>query len=320
MFTTAWALAPVCAVINNVLEIRGDCFKLMFGNRRPVPVEDKNIGEWQEMLWLAVQLSVTVSAGLIVIGTGQAEYWAESYCERREERIEEAIMGPDLLCFSSWGIRLGIALALEHVGFFIIHLVRTNIDDRTPNLKGRLHVRDVTITRIRQDRMLPDMEDSFARNLRHVFDFYCGHGTPEDVRPAGTGHSSAPRRQLSDKRHEVERRQLNWDQCGQMLRDLHRLVPLMKVRDHGVPPGVLPEQMVDELVRFIDVDETKSITYAECASAVKRAGVDPLMFALFAANFAAAVAHRAGILRGEEPDAGLDAIGEAADGKEDDGE
>lgn len=94
-----------------MFELRGDAFKLMYGMRRPVPKDDKDMGEWHSMLWLAAQMSVAVSAGLIVMGTGQAEHWMEGLCENVAERDErsrsddfEPIMGPDLVrhCVTVW--------------------------------------------------------------------------------------------------------------------------------------------------------------------------------------------------------------------------
>lgn len=40
MFTAAWSLCPVAAFLNNILEIRGDAFKMMYGLQRPVPTFD----------------------------------------------------------------------------------------------------------------------------------------------------------------------------------------------------------------------------------------------------------------------------------------
>ena len=40
-FTTAWALAPIPSMINNLLELRGDVLKMTTGFRRPIPVREK---------------------------------------------------------------------------------------------------------------------------------------------------------------------------------------------------------------------------------------------------------------------------------------
>ena len=71
MFTICWALLPLAAVINNVFEVRGDIFKVMYGMRRPVPREDSTIGEWRWVLRLAMALAVPVATTMIVIATGQ---------------------------------------------------------------------------------------------------------------------------------------------------------------------------------------------------------------------------------------------------------
>lgn len=71
MFTTVWALAPVPAFINNVLEIRGDTFKLFYSTRRPVPAMDPGIGEWYHQFHRSAQWAIPVVVALIMLTTGE---------------------------------------------------------------------------------------------------------------------------------------------------------------------------------------------------------------------------------------------------------
>ncbi|RHY30190.1 hypothetical protein DYB32_004555 [Aphanomyces invadans] len=67
MFTVVWPLLPFPAFFNNLLEVRGDAFRLLFVNRRPMPRRDVNIGEWATVLSYANIIGITVVVGLIAV-------------------------------------------------------------------------------------------------------------------------------------------------------------------------------------------------------------------------------------------------------------
>lgn len=47
LFSSAFPLAATCALINNIIEIRSDAFKLCTGLQRPFGQRVESIGEWQ---------------------------------------------------------------------------------------------------------------------------------------------------------------------------------------------------------------------------------------------------------------------------------
>lgn len=47
LFSSAYPLAGMCALLNNLIEIRGDAFKLCFVHKRPFGARVKSIGSWQ---------------------------------------------------------------------------------------------------------------------------------------------------------------------------------------------------------------------------------------------------------------------------------
>ena len=47
LFSSAFPLAALCALINNVIEIRSDALKLCCGFQRPFGERVDNIGQWQ---------------------------------------------------------------------------------------------------------------------------------------------------------------------------------------------------------------------------------------------------------------------------------
>lgn len=50
LFSSAFPLAALCALLNNVIEIRSDAFKLCTNLRRPFGERVENIGTWQVTL------------------------------------------------------------------------------------------------------------------------------------------------------------------------------------------------------------------------------------------------------------------------------
>lgn len=47
LFSSAFPLAAMCALINNIIEIRSDALKLCTGLQRPFGLRVENIGQWQ---------------------------------------------------------------------------------------------------------------------------------------------------------------------------------------------------------------------------------------------------------------------------------
>lgn len=51
LFSSAFPLAAMCALINNIIEIRSDAFKLCTGLQRPFGIRVESIGQWQVRKW-----------------------------------------------------------------------------------------------------------------------------------------------------------------------------------------------------------------------------------------------------------------------------
>ena len=54
LFSSAYPLAALCALLNNLCEIRGDAFKLCFVHQRPFGQRVADIGTWQACTYLCV--------------------------------------------------------------------------------------------------------------------------------------------------------------------------------------------------------------------------------------------------------------------------
>ncbi|CAH1180912.1 unnamed protein product [Phyllotreta striolata] len=69
IFVTAFPLAPLFALINNVLEMRLDAKKFIKYYRRPVPQRVKNIGVWYSILAIVGRISVASNAFIIAFSS-----------------------------------------------------------------------------------------------------------------------------------------------------------------------------------------------------------------------------------------------------------
>jgi len=66
MFVAAFPLAPLCALINNVIEIRTDAMKRLLATQRPSPsMRAENIGEWLLVLEFMSYVAVATNIGVL---------------------------------------------------------------------------------------------------------------------------------------------------------------------------------------------------------------------------------------------------------------
>uniref|UniRef100_A0A3Q2Q1I3 Anoctamin n=1 Tax=Fundulus heteroclitus TaxID=8078 RepID=A0A3Q2Q1I3_FUNHE len=65
LFSSAFPLAAMCALINNIIEIRSDAFKLCTGLQRPFGVRVESIGQWQTAMEGMGLIAIIVNCYLI---------------------------------------------------------------------------------------------------------------------------------------------------------------------------------------------------------------------------------------------------------------
>ncbi len=69
MFVGAFPLAPLFALINNIIEIRVDAFKDLVEYQRFLPVRANNIGPWAYLLTVTTKIAILTNALLIAFST-----------------------------------------------------------------------------------------------------------------------------------------------------------------------------------------------------------------------------------------------------------
>lgn len=75
LFSAAFPLAGLCALANNILEIRSDAFKLAHVHQRPFGQRVANIGTWQNALSLLSLAAVIVNCALIGMSGQVSRLW-----------------------------------------------------------------------------------------------------------------------------------------------------------------------------------------------------------------------------------------------------
>ncbi|XP_077440386.1 anoctamin-8 isoform X2 [Vanacampus margaritifer] len=65
LFSSAFPLAALCALINNIIEIRSDAFKLCTGLQRPFGLRVESIGQWQSAMEAMGLIAIIVNCYLI---------------------------------------------------------------------------------------------------------------------------------------------------------------------------------------------------------------------------------------------------------------
>ena len=74
-FSMAFPLAPVCALVNNLIEIRTDAYKLTYHTQRPVARKAGGIGVWFPILQIMSVFAVMTNLAIIGFTTGQLQYY-----------------------------------------------------------------------------------------------------------------------------------------------------------------------------------------------------------------------------------------------------
>ena len=74
-FTVAFPLAPLCALLTNIVEIRAGAYKLLRVYRRPLAVRAPGIGAWLSVLQVMSVVAVLTNCALIGFTSQQVDNW-----------------------------------------------------------------------------------------------------------------------------------------------------------------------------------------------------------------------------------------------------
>lgn len=177
MFTVVWPLLPLPAFVNNLLEVRGDAFRLLFANRRPMPRRDTSIGEWVTVLSYANIIGVTVVMGFIV-----AYHWGY-FMMTCNSTFSLGYMVPfstvktckdelDKYTSSHWKmLQIIVFVVLEHIGFCLRYLVM-QVEKTPSSIRNSGYQRLKQIHELTSSRPAHSAQFIYVQKLRELFDKY----------------------------------------------------------------------------------------------------------------------------------------------------
>ncbi|KAG8901103.1 hypothetical protein FRB99_005559 [Tulasnella sp. 403] len=113
LWSTCWTLAPVGALVNNWVELRGDAIKIATMGRRPIPRRVESIGPWMEILTFLTWQGALINSALVYLFYGGST-----------SPIREGSSGAAVLVQSALRPALLIALSTSHAYLLVRALVR----------------------------------------------------------------------------------------------------------------------------------------------------------------------------------------------------
>uniref|UniRef100_A0A452H9G6 Anoctamin n=1 Tax=Gopherus agassizii TaxID=38772 RepID=A0A452H9G6_9SAUR len=158
IFVAAFPLAPLLALLNNIIEIRLDAYKFVTQWRRPLASRAKDIGIWYGILEGIGILSVITNAFVVAVTSdfiprlvyaykygpcaGQGEAGQNSslslYRDYRDPPHSPVPYGYTLQFWHVLAARLAFIIVFEHLVFCIKHLISYLIPDLPKDLRDRM--------------------------------------------------------------------------------------------------------------------------------------------------------------------------------------
>ncbi|KAI8345785.1 calcium-activated chloride channel-domain-containing protein [Mortierella sp. GBAus27b] len=115
LFVTSFPVAPAFALINNLIDIRMEAYRLLTQYRRPVALRAKDIGMWERVMEFISFTSVITNAAIIAFSS----LWIK---QNLFVKILHATEDGELLA-----ARLGFILVFEHVVYLFKYILRLAI-------------------------------------------------------------------------------------------------------------------------------------------------------------------------------------------------
>ncbi|XP_060260212.1 anoctamin-5 isoform X4 [Ovis aries] len=141
LFVASFPLAPLLALLNNIIEIRVDAWKLTTQYRRPVAAKAHSIGVWQDILYGMAVLSVATNAVIVAFTSDMVPRLVYYYAYSVNE---------------TWPMKGYINNSLS------VFLIADFPNHTVPSEK-----RDYNTCRYRDYRNPPDSEDKYANNIQY---------------------------------------------------------------------------------------------------------------------------------------------------------
>ncbi|XP_016057158.1 PREDICTED: anoctamin-5 isoform X3 [Miniopterus natalensis] len=140
LFVASFPLAPLLALLNNIIEIRVDAWKLTTQYRRPVAAKAHSIGVWQDILYGMAVLSVATNAFIVAFTSD---------------------MIPRLVYYYAYSTN-----ASEPLRGYVNNSLSIFLIADLPNHTAPSEKRDYTTCRYRDYRYPPDHDQKYFHNMQ----------------------------------------------------------------------------------------------------------------------------------------------------------
>ncbi|KAF9315075.1 Anoctamin-7 [Podila horticola] len=154
LFVTAFPIAPIFALLNNVLEIRVDAYKLLTQHRRPIAQAAQDIGSWGYILALMTHISVLTNATLIAFQSN----WMETHVFKKILWVQKPAPAPDSIDFALLAVRLLFIFFYEHLVFLLKIAIANLVTDMPQTVKLAIE-RENYYTRLALDDEEPAVDE-----------------------------------------------------------------------------------------------------------------------------------------------------------------
>ncbi|KAM8923376.1 anoctamin-5 isoform 1-T1 [Lycaon pictus] len=141
LFVASFPLAPLLALLNNIIEIRVDAWKLTTQYRRPVAAKAHSIGVWQDILYGMTVLSVATNAFIVAFTSDIIPRLVYYYAYSKD--------------------------ATEPMKGYVNDSLSTFLIADFPNHTAPWEKRDFTTCRYRDYRYPPDHEQKYFHNMQY---------------------------------------------------------------------------------------------------------------------------------------------------------
>jgi hypothetical protein len=144
LFAAAFPLAPLAALINNIVEMRTDAFKLLGTMKRPHPRTAKNIGNWYDILEIISYLAVITNVSLIFFTSKQVHLILDENTD--------------------FWVRVMVAVIVEHLVFMLKWIVARIIPDTPKWVRRAAALREYLKENAEQQYLEEEMEKTNVDN------------------------------------------------------------------------------------------------------------------------------------------------------------
>ncbi|KAF9923562.1 Anoctamin-7 [Linnemannia zychae] len=154
LFVTAFPIAPIFALLNNILEIRVDAYKLLTQHKRPIAQATEDIGSWGAILMLLTHISVFTNACLIAFRSN----WMKNNVFMKIPWVVTYNIGDNSNNFALLAVRLLFIFIYEHF-VFLIKIAIANLVRDTPKTVKLAIQRESYYTRLALDDEEPARDE-----------------------------------------------------------------------------------------------------------------------------------------------------------------